>query len=115
MSEPRPGVPGTWTVIILLAAALTLTGWMRAQRVVVGAAPRTSRSTTSIRIDVNHASAAQLNVLPGVGPRLAERIVFDRETYGPFDTVDDLERVPGVGPRIVDRVRPFVVAGNRDD
>ena len=107
-----PCVPGTWTVITLLAAGLTLTGWMRTQRVVAGAAPRT---TTSIRIDVNHAGAAQLNVLPGVGPRLSERIAADRAVYGPFDTVDDLQRVPGVGPRIVDRVRPYVVAGNRQD
>lgn len=48
-------------------------------------------------LDLNRASASELELLPGIGPRLAERIVSDRTARGPFRSVQELERVPGVG------------------
>lgn len=60
------------------------------------------------RIDLDRAGVDELRLLPGVGPRLAERIVQDRERRGSFGGVDGLDRVPGVGPAVVERVRPFV-------
>lgn len=61
-------------------------------------------------VDLNHATAAELERLPGIGPALAARIVADREANGPFRSVDDLDRVRGIGPATVERLRPFVVA-----
>lgn len=52
-------------------------------------------------VNLNRASAGQLEQLPGVGPVLAQRIVADREANGPFASLDDLGRVPGVGDAIV--------------
>ncbi len=49
-------------------------------------------------IDVNTATAVELQTLPGVGPATAAAIVDDRERNGPFASVADLERVPGIGP-----------------
>lgn len=49
-------------------------------------------------VDLNTASAAQLETLPGVGPATAAAIVDDRARNGPFLSVADLERVPGIGP-----------------
>jgi len=49
-------------------------------------------------IDVNRASVAALEGLPGIGPSLAAAIVDWRETHGPFVVVDDLLDVPGIGP-----------------
>ena len=63
-----------------------------------------------MRIDLNHASAAELSVLPGIGPRLADRIAGDRAARGPFGTVEDLDRVHGIGPAITARVGPYAVA-----
>lgn len=63
------------------------------------------------RIDLNTASVSELQLLPDVGPTLAERIVADRDRLGPFETLDDLDRVEGVGPRTIAGLRPFVVIG----
>lgn len=59
-------------------------------------------------VNVNTASADELERLPGVGPVLARRIVHDRQTRGPFRRVEDLERVRGIGPGLVRRLRPLV-------
>ena len=49
------------------------------------------------RIDVNHASAQQLQRLPGVGPSLAQAIVAWREEHGPFEGPENLLQVKGIG------------------
>lgn len=63
------------------------------------------------KLDLNTATAAELELLPRIGPALAGRIATDRAARGPFRSVDDLDRVPGIGPRTVERLRPFVLAG----
>jgi len=60
----------------------------------------------STPLDVNLASAAELERLPGVGPALAARIVEARTRDGPFGSVDDLRRVRGVGGATLERLRP---------
>lgn len=52
-------------------------------------------------LDVNSASAAELEELPGVGPVLAARIVSYRDENGLFRTVDQLIEVPGIGPAVL--------------
>lgn len=59
-------------------------------------------------IDVNRATAEQLDALPGVGPATAAAIVAERERNGPFGSVDDLERVPGIGPAKLAALRDLV-------
>jgi competence protein ComEA len=51
-----------------------------------------------VPLDLNVATAAELELLPGIGPATAAAIVDDRERHGPFATIDDLQRVPGIGP-----------------
>ena len=68
-------------------------------------------TATPQRIDLNTATAAELEALPHVGPTLAREIVAYRETYGPFQTVEDLLNVPGVGPSTLEEIRPWVVVG----
>jgi len=62
-------------------------------------------------IDVNQASAAELSLLPGVGPSLAAAIVADRESRGPFRRPQDIDRVRGIGPSILARILPHVTVG----
>jgi competence protein ComEA len=57
-------------------------------------------------VNVNTATAAELESLPGVGPATATAIVDERTRNGPFASVDDLERVPGIGPAKLAALRP---------
>lgn len=56
-------------------------------------------------IDLNRASATELEELPGIGPAIAGEIVADRDRHGPFATVDDLLRVRGIGPAKLSALR----------
>jgi competence protein ComEA len=59
-------------------------------------------------LDLNTATAAELEALPGVGPSTAGAIVDDRTRNGPFASVDDLDRVPGIGPAKLEALRQLV-------
>ncbi len=59
-------------------------------------------------LNLNTATAPQLDALPGVGPVLAQRILDYRTQNGPFTTVDQLQEVPGVGPKKFDSLKPHV-------
>ena len=56
-------------------------------------------------IDLNSASATELEELPGVGPAIAQRIIEHREQNGPFESVDQLEEVSGIGPATLEKLR----------
>jgi competence protein ComEA len=59
-------------------------------------------------VDLNRASAAELDGLPGIGPATASAIVEHREQHGPFASVEDLEAVRGIGPAKLDALRDLV-------
>jgi competence protein ComEA len=60
------------------------------------------------RVNINTATAAELEKLPGIGPSRAQAIVRDREQNGLFRRVDDLARVSGIGPKTVESLREHV-------
>lgn len=62
-------------------------------------------------VNVNTASAAELEALPGVGPSTAQKIVADREKNGPFLVPEDLMRVPGIGPKKFEAMADLVTCG----
>jgi competence protein ComEA len=62
-------------------------------------------------IDINRASAEELQRLPGIGPKMSARIVEAR-ALGSFKSVDELRRVPGIGPKTLEKLRPLVTVGN---
>ena len=62
-------------------------------------------------IDLNTASAAALQSIPGIGPSRAAAIIDERTARGRFSSIEDLQRVSGIGPATVDQIRPFVSAG----
>jgi competence protein ComEA len=61
-------------------------------------------------IDVNRASREELQRLPGIGPKMSQRIL-DERARGRFKTVDELRRVSGIGAKTLERLRPYVSVG----
>jgi competence protein ComEA len=61
-------------------------------------------------VDLNRATIAELDALPGIGPATASAIVSDREMNGPFLTVDELTRVRGIGPAKLEALAGLVAA-----
>ncbi len=59
-------------------------------------------------IDLNTATVAELDQLPGVGPATASAIIEHRDESGPFASVDDLTDVKGIGPAKLDALRDLV-------
>lgn len=59
-------------------------------------------------VDLNSATAQELDGLPGVGPATAQAIVSHREANGPFVSVDGLADVRGIGPAKLEAIRPLV-------
>src|SRR5688572_8735913 len=59
-------------------------------------------------VNINTAASAELELLPGIGPALAGRIIAYRTEFGPFKTVDEIDSVKGIGPRILEKLRPLI-------
>lgn len=60
-------------------------------------------------ININTATEAQLQRLPRIGPKMAERILAYREAHGAFRSVQDLVRVRGIGPKTLSKLEPYVI------
>jgi competence ComEA-like helix-hairpin-helix protein len=87
------------------ALAWLMLGWLLIALPAVATAPKP--------LDLNRASAAELEALPGIGAAKAAAIVAHRDASGAFRSVDELEAVRGIGPALVEKLRPHVTLGPR--
>lgn len=85
--------------------------WVDLERAPPTVMASVQRREAEVLIDLNAATAEELQALPGVGPALAERILELRRTKGRFKQPEDLLEVRGIGPATLKRLLPRVRAG----
>ena len=94
-------------LVVALLLVLGLTGPI----VAGGAGQSPSQSTPEVSnalVNLNSASAAQLESLPGVGTRTAERILEYRQQHGGFKRIEDLMNVRGIGEKNFLKLKPLI-------
>lgn len=76
-------------------------------------APGSRKALPAMPVDLDLASVREIETLPRIGPALAQRIVANRDSFGPFGSLAGLKRVKGMGPASLDRFAPLVTFGGR--
>lgn len=71
--------------------------------------------TLGLALDLNAATAQDLEALPGIGPVLAKGILDYRTAHGPFKKVEDLIEVSGIGPKKLEKIRLYLVISETDE
>lgn len=114
--------PAKWVAVIVLGcSALVGLGWSILSSPAGGAALESSATRTGAvldgrppqpagprRININTATRAELELLPGIGPAVAQRIIDHRTARGPFKSAADLDDVKGVGPKTLEKLKDLV-------
>lgn len=76
------------------------------------ATPKKSTTTKSVapvgKINLNTASASQLDALPGIGPAYAGRIIDYRDANGGFKSIEEVQNVKGIGPKTFDKMKEMI-------
>ena len=88
---------------LAVAFALTLTS---------GLAVAAAKPAPTGKVNINTASAEQLTTLPGVGPKLAARILDYRQKSGTFKSVSELMNVRGIGEKNLKKIEQYLSTGD---
>ncbi len=88
---------------VAVAFALTLAS---------GLATAAAKPAPTGKVNINTASAEQLTTLPGIGPKLAARIVEYRQKSGAFKSVQELMNVRGVGDKNLKKIEQYLSTGD---
>ena len=92
----------------ILVAALVITFGLAAQAQAAQDAPRSTTAAVAAPLNLNAATVAQLEALPGIGRATAERIVEYRQKNGSFKKAEDLMNVRGIGEKNFLKLKPLV-------
>ncbi|WP_423407461.1 helix-hairpin-helix domain-containing protein [Heyndrickxia sp. MSNUG] len=60
------------------------------------------------KVNLNTAAASELETLPGIGPSKAEAIIENRETNGPYKTIEDLKNISGIGDKTFEKLKELI-------
>ena len=96
---------------VKVGVALVLAVLLVAPMISAGQASAPAKATPVTVININTATAEQLDALPGVGAKLAARIVDYRQKNGGFKKVEDLMNVQGIGEKNFLKLKPLITIG----
>ena len=101
-------------LVMALLVVLTLVAGVVVWAVSTGDAPlvdidELETQHVKFQIDLQTATWPEFTLIPGIGEKLAKRIVASRESNGPFAGPDDLRRVRGIGPVLMEEIRPYLL------
>ena len=101
-------------LVILAVFALAATGAAAGQK---PAAPKAAeaKATSSSPVNLNTATQAQLETLPGIGAKAAQRILEYRQKNGNFKKVEDLMNVKGIGEKAFLKLKPLLTVTAKAD
>lgn len=71
----------------------------------------TGGGAADMQVNINTATATELETLPRIGPTTAQRILEYREANGPFATIEDIQDVPGIGPATFEGFKDLITVG----
>lgn len=71
--------------------------------------PISSTSTKSTKININKATQAELETIPGVGPSTALKIINYRKENGKFKTIEEIKNVSGIGDAKFEKMKPYII------
>ncbi len=92
--------------VVLVVLVLGAQSWLLAQ------AAKTDRAAVPAIVNLNTATAEQLDSLPGVGPKVAARIIEYRQKNGPFKKIEDLMNVRGIGEKNFLKIKDRLTVGS---
>jgi comEA protein len=90
---------------------LALLSWFSASLLLASSASAATKKPPPQPINLNAATSEELQLVPGIGPATAERILLMRKSYGAFKSVDDLLAIRGIGKKRLNKMRKYLIAG----
>jgi competence protein ComEA len=96
---------------VTLGAAFVLAVLLAAPAMSGGQPQSPSASASSAAVNINTATADQLNALPGIGPKMSSRIIEYRQENGGFKKVEELMQVQGIGEKNFLKLKPLITVG----
>ncbi len=116
MNPPAPDCAAHRSALLGAATVMLLVATLAVTLAPHADAPPLAPSRAALRINPNRASAAELMLLPGIGPRLAAEIIAYRAARPApaFRSPADLDLVPHIGPTTCGRIAPHLVFADPD-
>lgn len=103
-------------LMILAVVALAAAGTAAEQKPTAPAAKASAaKATATAPVNLNTATQAQLETLPGIGVKAAQRILEYRQKNGNFKKIEDLMNVKGIGEKAFLKLKPLVTVAQKAD
>src|SRR6266481_7486483 len=91
-----------------LLSGLAFLSWFSASLLLASSASAATKKPPPQPINLNAATSEELQLVPGIGPATAEKILLMRKSYGAFKSVDDLLAIKGLGKKRLEKMRKYL-------